>query len=90
MQNHNMCKKCITKDFLIVRGMQKGELISPIFYENMLTFKKYMELFLNGIETELLETTPLSSVKFSHFQQDKGSAHETINRTNWVNENFDK
>lgn len=71
-------------------GIWNGKLIGPVFYEGTLTAIKYLQLILNGIVTDTLETTPLSLVKKMYFQQDGAPAHKAINVTNWLNENFNK
>ena len=53
-------------------------------------FYKDIQLILNDTVTDILETTPLPSVKSVHFEQDGVPVHKTINVTNWFNKNFDK
>ena len=76
IQNHIMCKKCITKkSFQCPCGV--GQLIGTVFYEGTLTTTKYIELILNGVVTDVLEMTLLSLVKSMHLQQDGMQAHKS-------------
>ena len=71
-------------------GIWNGQLIGPVFYEETLTATKYIENILNGIETVVLETSPLSFAKSLHFQQDGPPARKAVNGMKWINQNFAK
>lgn len=70
-------------------GIWNGQLIGPVFYDGTLTGTKYLQLILNGVVTDILETTPLSFVRSMYFQHDGAPAHRDTNVRNWLNENFD-